>query len=56
MRQFEWNINGKEGNDQESESIQSRNTKTPKGKKDALKATAAQSNHYKQKARLAPDQ
>ena len=45
-------INGKEGNDQES--IQLPNTfrpKTPKGKKDALKVTAPQSKHYKQKAK-----
>ena len=42
----------KEGNDQES--IQLPNTfdsKTPKGKKDAFKATAPQSKHYKQKAK-----
>ena len=41
----------KEGNDQES--IQLPNTfrsKTPKGKKDALKVTAPQSKHYKQKS------
>ena len=40
----------KEGNDQES--IQLPNTfrsKTPKGKKEALKATTPQSKHYKQK-------
>ena len=45
-------INRKEGNDQES--IQLPNTfrsKTPKGKKDALKATELQSKHYKQKAK-----
>ena len=42
----------KEGNDQES--IQLPNTfrsKTPKGKKDVLKATASRSKHYKQKAK-----
>ena len=47
-------LNRKEGNDQES--IQLPNTfrsKTPKGKKDALKATAPQSKHYKQKAKRA---
>ena len=27
-------------------------SKTPKGKKDALKATAPQSKHYKQKAKM----
>ena len=44
--------NRKEGNDQES--IQLPNTfrsKTPKGKKDALKATVSESKHYKQKAK-----
>ena len=45
-------MNRKEGNDQES--IQLPNTfrtKTPKGKKDALKVTAPQSKLYKQKAK-----
>ena len=45
-------VNRKEGNDQES--IQLPNTfrfKTPTGKKDALKVTALQSKHYKQKAK-----
>ena len=45
-------INRKGGNDQES--IQLPNifhSKTPKGKKDAHKATAPQSKHYKQKAK-----
>ena len=44
--------NRKEGNDQES--IQLPNTfrsKIPKGKKDALKVTAPQLKHYKQKAK-----
>ena len=47
-------LNRKEGNDQES--IQLPNTfrsKTPKGKKEALKATAPQLKHYKQKAKRA---
>ena len=45
-------INRKEGNDQES--LQLPNIfrfQTPKGKKDALKVTAPQSKHYKQKAK-----
>ena len=48
----EYCINRKEGNDQES--IQLPNTfrsKILKGKKHALKATAPQSKHYKQKAK-----
>ena len=45
-------VNRNESNDQES--IQLPNTfrsKTPKGKKDALKVTAQQSKYYKQKAK-----
>ena len=38
-------VKRKEDNDQES------SFKTPKGKKDALKVTASQSKHYKQKAK-----
>ena len=42
----------KEGNDQESIQLPTTfRSKTPKGKKDALKATAPQSKHYKQKAK-----
>ena len=43
------NLNREEGNDQES--IQLPNTfrsKTPKGKEDAVKATATKSKHYRQ--------
>ena len=44
----------KEGNDQESVQLPSTfRSKTPKGKKDALKVTAPQSKHYKQKAKRA---
>ena len=45
-------VNRKEGNDQES--IKLPNTfrsKIPNGKKDALKVTAPQSKHYKQKSK-----
>ena len=51
MKQFWQQLNRKEGNGQES--IQLPNTfrsKTPKGKKDALKVNAPQPKHYRQKA------
>ena len=45
-------INRKEGNDQESiQLLETFRFKTPKGKKDALKETAPQSKHYKQKVK-----
>ena len=45
-------INRKEGNDQESIQLPKHlPSKTPKGNKDALKATVPQSKHFKQKAK-----
>ena len=45
-------INRREGNDQESIRLpNSFRSKTPKGKTEALKIIALQSNHYKQKAK-----